>query len=262
MNNRITNVLNELKRNGEKALIPFLTGGDPDIETTENLILAMEEAGADIIEIGIPFSDPIAEGVVIQGASKRALEGGCTVDKLFDMVSRLREKTNIPLLFMTYANPIYAYGKERFMAKCKEVGVDGVIVPDVPFEEKDEFEGECSRYDICMISLIAPTSGERAEKIALEAKGFLYCVSSLGVTGMRSDLNTSIAELIVQVRKVSQVPCAVGFGISTPEQARDMAAISDGVIVGSAIVKLIAEFGKESAAPVKAFVRELKNSMR
>jgi tryptophan synthase alpha chain len=259
MNNRIVNTFSEMKRNGKKALIAFITGGDPDIETTEKLILAMEEAGVDIIEIGIPFSDPVAEGSVIQEASSRALAKGCTVDKLFDMAKRLREKTSIPLLFMTYANPIYAYNKERFMKKCKEVGIDGIIVPDVPFEEKDEFEDECNRYDICLISLIAPTSGERAEKIALEAQGFLYCVSSLGVTGTRNDINTNIAELIAQVKEVSSIPCAVGFGISTPEQAHDMAEISDGVIVGSAIVKLIAEFGRDSVAPVKDFVSKMKN---
>ena len=258
MNNRISTVLNKLKAENKKALITFITGGDPDIETTEKLVLAMEEAGADIIEIGIPFSDPIAEGIVIQKASERALLGGCTVDKLFDMVERLRRKTNIPLLFMTYANPIHAYGKERFMAKCKAVGIDGVIVPDAPFEENDEFKHECSRHNISLVLLMAPTSGERAEKIALETQGFLYCVSSLGVTGVRSDINTNIDELIAQVRKVSDIPCAIGFGISTPAQAREMAGISDGVIVGSAIVKLIAEFGRDSIIPVKNFVAEMK----
>ena len=245
----------------KKALITFITGGDPDIETTEKLILAMAESGSDIIEIGIPFSDPVAEGIVIQDANKRALDNGCTVDKLFDMVAGLRTQVNIPLLFMTYANPVYVYGKEKFMSKCKETGIDGIIVPDVPFEEKDEFEDVCRQYGISMISLIAPTSGERTEKIAKEAEGFLYCVSSLGVTGTRSEINTNIAELISGVKKVSSVPCAVGFGISTPEQAKNMAAISDGVIVGSAIVKLIAEFGKDSIEPVKSMVREFKNSM-
>ena len=262
MNNRIVNTFSELKKNEKKALIAFITGGDPDIETTEKLILAMEEAGVDLIEIGIPFSDPVAEGVVIQEADARALAGGCTVDKLFDMVKRLREKTDIPLLFMTYANPIYAYDKERFMAKCKEVGIDGIVVPDMPFEEKDEFEDACSRSDICFISLIAPTSGKRAEEIALEAQGFLYCVSSLGVTGTRNEINTNIAELIRQVKQVSSIPCAVGFGISTPQQARDMAEISDGVIVGSAIVKLVAEFGRDSVAPIKRFVGNMKNSLK
>ena len=245
----------------QKALITFITGGDPNIETTEKLILAMAEAGADIIEIGIPFSDPVAEGSVIQEASIRALAGGCTTDLLFQMVARLRTKTNVPLLFMTYANPIYAYGKDRFMSKCNEVGIDGIIVPDVPFEEKDEFESVCAQYNICLISLIAPTSGERVQMIAEEAEGFLYCVSSLGVTGTRSSINTNIAELIQEAKKVSSVPCVVGFGISAPEQARQMAALSDGVIVGSAIVKLVAEYGKNSIDPVAAFVKEMKNEM-
>ena len=259
--NRIRDKFSQLKAGSKKALITFITGGDPDIETTEKLILAMEEAGADIIEIGIPFSDPIAEGPVIQAAAERALAGGCTVDKLFHMVERLRAKTNIPLLFMTYANPVYAYGKDRFMARCKATGIDGVILPDVPFEERGEFEDECRRHGIYLIPLIAPTSGERAAEIAREAQGFVYCVSSLGVTGTRSEIGTDIAALIDQVKKISQTPCAVGFGISTPGQARDMAAISDGVIVGSAIVKLVALHGKDCVGPVMGFVRELKNSM-
>ena len=254
--NRITNAFAD-----KKALVVFITGGDPDIETTEKLILSVEEAGADIIEIGIPFSDPVAEGSVIQDASARALANGCTVDRLFDMVARLRTKTNIPLLFMTYANPIFVYGSNRFMAKCKEAGIDGIIVPDIPFEEKDEFEEECEQYGISMVSLIAPTSGERTEMIAKEAEGFLYCVSSLGVTGTRAKIDTGIEELIQKVKKVSSIPCAVGFGISTPEQARDMAAISDGVIVGSAVVKLVAEFGKDSIEPVKSLVAKLRDSM-
>ena len=244
-----------------KALIAFITGGDPDIETTEKLILAMAEAGADIIEIGIPFSDPVAEGAVIQEADKRALDSGCTADKLFDMAARVRARTDIPLLFMTYANPVYSYGKERFMSKCRECGIDGVIIPDVPFEEKQEFEQECKNNNICLISLIAPTSGERAEKIACEAAGFIYCVSSLGVTGVRNNISTDIGGLIKKARSVSSVPCAVGFGISSPEQAREMAAISDGVIIGSAIVKIIAEFGRESEAPVADFIRKLKSAI-
>ena len=261
MNNRITKCFNELKKNKEKALIPFITGGDPDIETTEKLILAMEEAGAHMIEIGIPFSDPIAEGVVIQDAAARALSAGCTVDKLFDMVKRLRKETHMPLLFMTYANPIYAYGKERFMEKCREVGIDGIIVPDVPFEEKDEFETVCNKNEIALISLIAPTSGERVEKIAKEAQGFLYCVSSLGVTGIRKKISTNLEELIGQVRKTSSIPCAIGFGISTPKQAKELASVADGVIIGSAIVKLVGEYGRDSVAYVKEFVREVKNKM-
>lgn len=244
---------------GKKAFISFITGGDPTIETTEKLILAMEAAGTDIIEIGIPFSDPIAEGIVIQEADKRALAAGCTVDQLFAMVKRVRTKTNIPLLFMTYVNPIYVYGKEKFFANCKACGIDGIIVPDVPFEEKDELEEECNKYDICLISMIAPTSGSRIKTIASQAKGFLYCVSSLGVTGVRSEINTDISALIETVKEVSTVPCAVGFGISTPEQARDMSQISDGVIVGSSIIKIIAEHGENSEEPVKEFISKMKS---
>jgi tryptophan synthase alpha chain len=247
---------------GKKALITFITGGDPDMATTEKLLLAMEDAGADIIEIGIPFSDPVAEGVVIQQADERALAGGCTTDKLFDLVRNVRAKTSIPLLFMTYINPIHTYGKDSFMAKCNEVGIDGVIVPDLPFEEKDELTDPCREYGISLISMIAPTSGERTQRIAKEAEGFLYCVSSLGVTGVRSEITTDIAGLIQQVREVSPIPCAVGFGISTPQQARDMAALSDGVIVGSAIVKLVAERGQDSIEPVKRFVAELRSAIK
>jgi len=249
------------KKDGKKAFIAFLTGGDPDLETTENLIVAMAEAGVDIVEIGIPFSDPIAEGLVIQAADERALANGCTVDKLFDMVKRLRPKVSIPLLFMTYINPIFAYGKERFMERCAACGVDGVIVPDAPFEEKGELAAECAKYGVCQISMIAPTSEERIEMIAKSAEGFLYCVSSLGVTGVRSEISGAAAEMIRQAKKVTQVPCAVGFGISTPEQARKMAAVSDGVIIGSAIVKLVAEFGRESAEPVKQFVSGIKEAI-
>lgn len=247
--------------NGKKAFVAFITGGDPDMETTEKLILAMDEAGADVIEIGIPFSDPIAEGIVIQEADERALRAGCTTDKLFSMIKGLRDKTDIPLLFMTYINPIYTYGKERFMLKCRESGIDGIIVPDLPFEEKDELESECDLNDICLISMIAPTSGERIEKISREAKGFLYCVSSLGVTGVRSRINTGISGLIKHVKEFSSIPCAVGFGISTRSQAREMASISDGVIVGSAIVKLISKFGKDSIEPVRQFIKEMKDEL-
>ena len=249
--------------NGKKALIAFITGGDPDIGTTERLIFAMEEAGADIIEIGIPFSDPIAEGIVIQQADERALAGGCTVDKLFDMVKRIRAGVSVPLAFMTYVNPIFRYGKEEFMRRCKECGIDGIIVPDLPFEENDEIKNECDEYDICLISMIAPTSSEeRVKRIAAEAKGFLYCVSSLGVTGVRSAIGQEVAGMIRNVRKISSVPCAVGFGISAKDQVHEILKISDGVIVGSAIVKIIAKYGKDSVEPVKQFVKELKAGTR
>ena len=246
----------------KKAFIAFITGGDPDIETTENLIIAMTESGVDIIEIGIPFSDPIAEGIVIQEANERALLNGCTVDKLFEMIRRVRAKVDIPLVFMTYINPIFAYGKAAFMEKCAECGIDGIIAPDLPFEERGELTDECLRHGICRISMIAPTSLERIEMIAKSAEGFLYCVSSLGVTGVRNKISSDAAEMIKQAKMVASVPCAVGFGISTPEQVRKMSDVSDGVIVGSAIVKLIAQFGRESILPVKEFIRDMKDAMK
>lgn len=244
----------------KKAFIAFVTGGDPDLETTEALIPKMAEAGADLIEIGIPFSDPIAEGIVIQEADVRALKSGTTTDKLFDMVARVREKTQVPLVFMTYINPVYIYGTERFMKKCAQVGIDGVIIPDVPFEERNEVKGACEEAGIDLISMIAPTSKERIHMIAKEAVGFLYCVSSLGVTGVRQNITTDIGAMIEQVKQVSGIPCAIGFGISTPEQAEKMAQKAEGVIVGSAIVKIVAKYGKDCAEPVCAYIREMKQA--
>jgi len=247
---------------GKKAFIAFITGGDPDIETTEKLIVAMAESGVDIIEIGIPFSDPVAEGIVIQEADERALAGGCTVDMLFDMIARVRGKVDIPLLFMSYINPIFVYGKGRFMEKCSQCGIDGIIVPDLPFEEKGELSEECARHGIAQISMIAPTSQERIGLIAKDSEGFLYCVSSLGVTGVRDTIDGGIGDMITRVREVSATPCAIGFGISTPEQARDMARLSDGVIIGSAIVRLIAQHGRESIGPVTQFVQEINGALK
>ncbi|MCM1157808.1 MAG: tryptophan synthase subunit alpha [Bacteroidales bacterium] len=242
----------------EKAFIAFVTGGDPDMETSHRLIKTIAENGADIIEIGIPFSDPIAEGPVIQAASLRALNAGTTTDLLFDMVKKLREEIDVPIIFMTYMNPIYVYGTGRFMEKCAETGVDGIIVPDVPFEEKAELAGCCRAAGVDLISMIAPTSKERIEMIAKEAEGFLYCVSSLGVTGVRSEIRTDIASMIKHVKKVTDVPCAVGFGIATPEQAKKMAGLSDGAIVGSAIVKLVAEHGRDAVSYVAEYVKSMK----
>ena len=244
--------------NNKKAFIVFVTGGDPDLETTERLIPQMAAAGADLIEIGIPFSDPIAEGVVIQAADERALRAGTTTDKLFDMVKRVRQKVDVPLVFMTYINPVYTYGTEKFAQKCAECGIDGIIIPDVPFEERDEVSGACETAGIELISMIAPTSHERINMIARQAKGFLYCVSSLGVTGVRSRITTNIKEMVDQVKAVSDIPCAIGFGIATPEQAHEMAAVSDGAIVGSAIVKIIARYGKDCIEPVCSYVRDMK----
>ncbi len=247
--------------NHGKAFIAFVTGGDPDLETTEKLIYAMQEAGADLIEIGVPFSDPIAEGIVIQEANERALTAGCTTDKLFDMVASVRKKVQVPLVFLTYINPIYTYGKEKFMLKCRETGIDGIIVPDLPYEEKEELEPACDKYGIDLISLIAPTSRERIKKIAENAKGFIYCVSSMGVTGVRTEIKTDIEAMVRLVRETTKVPCAVGFGISTPEQAAKFAALSDGAIVGSAIVKIVVRNGKDSEKAVYEYVKSMKEAV-
>lgn len=246
----------------DKAFIAFVTGGDPDIETTEKLIPKMAEAGADIIEIGIPFSDPIAEGIVIQEADVRALQAGTTTDKLFDMAARVREKTEAALVFVSYMNPIYTYGTERFMKKCAKAGIDGVIIPDVPFEEREEVKGFCESAGIDLISTIASTSQERIRMITREAKGFLYCVSSLGETGARKEITTDIGVIVEQVRQVSDIPCAIGIEISTPEQAQEMAAVADGAIVSSAIVKLVEKYGKNCAEPVCNYIRIMKKAVR
>ncbi|MCL1883561.1 MAG: tryptophan synthase subunit alpha [Defluviitaleaceae bacterium] len=261
MNNRINTAFEKNLKNNKKSMIAFLMGGDPDIETTEKLIPAMLEAGVDLFEIGIPFSDPAADGLVIQQAGVRALEKGCTADDLFNMVKRLREKISAPITFLTYANSIFAYGKERFMERCRDCGIDGVIVPDIPFEEKDELAGVCKKYGVAQIMIVAPTSKERTQTIARDAEGFLYCVSTLGVTGIRDEIRTNMTEIITKVREVSKIPCAVGFGISTPEQARDMASVSDGVIIGSAIVKIISEYGRDSVEPLKQYINRVKDAI-
>jgi tryptophan synthase alpha chain len=243
-----------------KAFIPFVTAGDPTLAITKELVLRMEEAGADLIELGIPFSDPVAEGPVIQAADDRALTNGATTDKIFDMIEDLRKESSIPIAFMTYINPIYTYGVERFMGRCKKSQIDGIIVPDMPYEEKEEIKPFCNQYGITLISMIAPTSMERIRMIAKDAEGFLYCVSSLGVTGERSDLGTGINEMILQAKESKDIPCAIGFGISTPDQARTMASLADGVIVGSAIVKMIGEYGEACVPYVEDYVRRMKEA--
>ena len=245
-----------------KAFIPFLTCGDPDLETTEKLIGAIAEAGADLIELGIPFSDPTAEGPVIQDANLRALSAGTTTDKIFDMVRRVRQTVSIPMVFMTYANVIFSYGADRFLKTAAEIGMNGIIVPDVPFEEKQEFEPLCQKYGLDQISMIAPTSHDRIRAIAEQANGFLYCVSSFGVTGTRTAITTDIGAMVKLVKDVKDIPCAVGFGISTPEQAESMCRQADGAIVGSAIVKLIAQYGRDSVQPVADYVRTMKTACR
>ncbi len=245
-----------------KAFIPFITCGDPNLEATADLVRAMEQSGADLIELGIPFSDPTAEGPVIQGANIRALSGGVTTDKIFDMVRTLRKDVKIPMVFMTYANVVFSYGTERFAATAAEAGMDGIILPDVPFEEKEEFAPAFRKYGLDFISLIAPTSHDRIKMIARQAEGFVYCVSSLGVTGVRKDITTDIGAMVSLVRSVNpEVPCAVGFGISTPAQAAKMARDADGVIVGSAIIKLIEKEGENRVPAVSSYVKSMKSSM-
>lgn len=257
---------------GGKAFIPFITCGDPDIETTERIISGMQDAGADLIELGIPFSDPTAEGPVIQEANLRALGNGVTTDDVFDMVNRLRdgrtkggdeiEPITIPLVIMTYANVIFGYGSDRFMERASDVGVQGIIVPDAPFEEKGEFDAACKAHGIDQISMIAPTSVDRIREIAKNADGFLYCVSSLGVTGVRDSITTDVDALVGKVREISDIPCAIGFGISTPEQAHAMAKAADGVIVGSAIVRMCAQYGPDAVRPICEYVAEMKAAVR
>ena len=245
-----------------KAFIPFITAGDPTLAVTEELVVAMDEAGADLIELGIPFSDPTAEGPVIQEANIRALKNTVTTDDVFDMVERIRKRTGVPLVIMTYANVVFSYGIERFAAREAALGMGGVILPDVPFEEKEEFSVPFEKYGLDVVSLIAPTSNERIKMIAREAKGFLYCVSSLGVTGVRTNISSDVASMVELVREANpDLPCAIGFGISNPEQARAMAKVSDGAIVGSAIVRMIQGAGADSVAPVAAYVREMAEAV-
>lgn len=241
-----------------KAFIAFITCGDPDLETTKEAVIAAVNGGADLIELGIPFSDPTAEGPVIQGANLRALKGGVTTDKIFDFVVDLRKEVTVPMVFMTYANVIFSYGAEEFIGKCREIGIDGLILPDLPYEEKEEFNDICVKNDVDLVSLIAPTSENRISMIAKEAKGFIYVVSSLGVTGTRSNITTDLDSIVKVIRENTNVPCAIGFGISTPEQATKFSSKADGVIVGSAIIKLLEKYGKEAPKYIEEYVHGMK----
>jgi len=260
MKNRIDEKFVELGE--EKALITFVTAGDPDLETTEKLVLSMIDAGADIVELGVPFSDPIAEGPIIQDASKRSIDGGTTLVKIFALVKSLREKTDTPLLLMMYLNSIFGFGTDRFFQLCVENGIDGVIVPDMPFEERDELLPYSEKYGVHSISLVAPTSKDRIAMIASEAKGFLYCVSSTGVTGTRSSFQTDFDEFMGTIKKHAKVPCAIGFGISNPEQAKKMSQYSDGVIVGSSIVRIVEKEKQNAIESVHDFVKSLKEAIK
>lgn len=246
----------------KKTLIAFITGGDPDIETTKKLIITIAKAGADIIEIGIPFSDPVAEGPVIQAASERALQAGTTVDKLFDMIKNVRNQgVDIPLLFMTYANPIFVYGTDKFLSRSVESGINGLIVPDMPYEESRDFKELAKKSDIDFIDLVAPTSGDRIDFITKHSTGFVYCVSTTGVTGTRDSVAKEAKSVVDRVKKATKTPATLGFGISTPEQAKEVSQYAHGVIIGSAIVKIVAEHGKDCLPHVEKFIKDIRVAM-
>lgn len=248
-------------KNG-KAFIGFVTAGDPDLETSEKIIVKMAQAGCDLIEVGIPFSDPIAEGPVIQNANIRSLSQGTTTDKVFALTKRVSQQVDIPMVYMTYLNVLFKYGYDRFLENAKNSGISGVIIPDMPFEEKAELQDAADKYDMDVISLIAPTSEQRIQMIASDAKGFIYEVSSLGVTGVRSEIKTDLESITKAVKQVTDVPAAIGFGINTPEQAKKYAQIADGVIVGSAIVKLVEQYGKDAPDKVYDYVKSMKDAIR
>lgn len=247
--------------NNGKAFIPFITAGYPSLEITKQLIVEMAQAGADLIEVGIPFSDPVAEGGAIQVANARALANGVNTDQVFAMVSNVRQQCQVPIAFMTYANSVFVYGSEKFMARCREVGVDALIIPDVPFEEREEFLPYCQDHGIALISMIAPTSQERVKMIAKEAEGFVYCVSSMGVTGVREKLGDQVAGMVSMVKQVKDIPCAIGFGIGTTRQAQEMAKVADGVITGSAIAQIIEQHGQDCIPHVVEYVRQMKEAI-
>lgn len=245
----------------KKAFIGFVTAGDPNLAVTKDLVMAMVKGGAGVVEFGIPFSDPVAEGEVIQRADLRALEAGTTTDKIFDLVKEVRKETEVPLVFLTYANPIYAYGAEKFFARCEETGIDGVIIPDIPYEEREEMRPYSEPHNIALVPLVAPTSRDRIQKIAKAAQGYVYVVSSLGVTGVRKNITTDIDAIVAEVRKATDIPVAVGFGIATPEQAYKMAKASDGAIVGSAIEKIVEKYGVESPKYVYEYVKSMSEAV-
>lgn len=254
--NRIDKKFRELKEKGKKAFISFITAGDPTIEDTKNIIYALEEAGTDIIEIGIPYSDPLADGPVIQNAALRAFKNNIKVKDIMAMVKDIRKKTDIPLVYLVYINTILVYGKEKFIKECADIGIDGLVIPDLPLEERDEIKDIIDNTNVALIPLVAPTSKERIKEIVKDSIGFVYCVSSLGVTGRKSDFYKDVTAYLEDVKSKSHIPIAVGFGISTKEDILKFYPYVDGVIVGSAIVKKIEE-GKGDAEIVRKFVKEL-----
>jgi tryptophan synthase alpha chain len=263
INNRIDAKFAELRNNGRKALIAFITAGDPDVETTIQIAKQLEQHGVDLIELGIPYSDPIAEGPVIQRANERALKNKIKIKDVMNAVKVIRQNVNTPLLYLLYYNCILQYGQDKFFSDCKDAGIDGVIVPDLPYEEQDEIEDACAGYSIYSIAMVSPISRERVEKIVKSAKGFIYCVSSLGVTGIRNKFDTDFKEFFSYINAVTNIPKAIGFGISTPEQVQMLKNYCDGIIVGSAIVKKIEESGDlhETLEKIGTYVSKLRNAL-
>ena len=243
----------------KKAFVAYLMAGDPDLVTSAEYILTAQDAGADLIEIGIPFSDPVAEGEVIETAGLRALAAGTRLDGVFDMVASIKDQMRIPMVFMTYLNPVYVYGYERFFARCADIGICGIIIPDMPFEEQEEAKEIAKKYGVEVVTLVAPTSQERIKEIACNAEGFIYLVSSLGVTGVRSEIATDLSSIVAEIRKFTDIPVAIGFGISTPEQAEHYATVADGVIVGSAIVSIIARHGVNAHQNLHEYIHAMKS---
>lgn len=245
-----------------KVFIPFLIGGDPSLEMTGELICAMAGAGADLIEIGVPFSDPVAESAALQAAGGRALAAGCTTDKLFDLVAKVRKEVEVPLVFVTYANSIYTYGKEAFMRRCRESGVDGLMVQDLPYEEKEEISPECEQYGVDLISVTVPASHERIQMIAKEAKGFLYCVPSKDVLGAGSREKVDTGELVRLAKAVSGIPGVLALNGGSLEQVKAMAALADGVIERHGVSELVDRYGTDSVGPVVEYVRKMKDAVQ
>lgn len=255
----MNNIENVFKKG--KAIIPFIVAGHPSLELTEKLIYALARSGADMIELGMPFSDPVADGPVIQRVYSKVLESGITTDDIFDMLQRTREKIEIPLIIMSYLNPIFVYGVDKFINRCVECGVKGLIIPDIPYEEREELEPFCIENGIDVISLVTPTSKERIALIVKNAKSFIYCVSSPGVTDIPNEFHREINEMITLVRKFNTLPCVADLGISTPEQAKDISQFADGIIIGSAIVSLVADKGDQCIPAVEAHITSIKDAL-
>lgn len=265
MTGRLESTFERLGGRREKALIAYLMAGDPGLGETEQLVLALEQAGADVIELGVPFSDPIADGPVIQQAAERALRNGTSLRQILSSVKKLRRRTEIPIVLMVYYNSIYAMGLERFCREAQASGIDGLIVPDMPPDEAGPLKGPARAAGLRLVFLLAPTStASRRTYVAKESQGFLYYVSLTGITGAKIQNMTEVGRNVETIRKATRTPIAVGFGVSTPEDARQVAGMADGVIVGSAIVKQIAACGQkpEMVATVAGFVGSLKDAIR